>query len=589
MSRLTPWLRQIPARVNVIAGSAALLAALVVLFTLFGPRIADAVSIDAKPAVSVAAVTPVISYQARLANPTTGAPLNGTFTFVFRLYNVATEGTALWTETKDLTAVNGLVTTLLGDVTALPATVFNGQNLWLGIKVGADPEAAPRQRFAAVPYAMYSDNADRLDGQDSAFFRNANNINAGTLSEGRIPDIITRDSEVKDIVATIDGAGSGLDADLLDGLESTAFVRTTGPTSISGNSAAAAMLSVTQNGSQNGVFATTASTDPGEAALHGRAGTAGPILNGVAGVFGTSATGRGVVASSTSNDALLAFSTNAVGVKGQSSTSDGIEGLAAATSGAVHGVYGISNSTNNGAGVRGDGSYVGVWGEGTRWGVYGRATGASNSYGVWGSETSGTNTWAGYFAGKVRVTGDLSVFGSVSKGSGTFKIDHPLDPENKYLYHSFVESPDMMNVYNGNVTLGANGEAVVQLPDYFQALNRDFRYQLTPIGGPGPNLYIAQEVQGNTFRIAGGSPNLQVSWQVTGIRQDPYANANRVQVEVDKPAEERGTYLYPEAYGKDRTLGLEYKQEALMSHGPMQTSGIAPRAVDAVTQPAPQQ
>ena len=571
---------------TVVSASTIVVLLLVIVLSLRESKTVDALVGNARGVaqeVGSAAVTPVISYQGRLTNPTTGAPLNGTFTFVFRLYNVDTGGSELWSESKDLTAVNGLVTTLLGDVTALPTAVFNGQNLWLGIKVGADPEATPRQRFAAVPYAMYSDNADRLDGQDSAFFRNAGNINAGTLSEGRVDPLIARDSEIKDIVATIDGAGSGLDADLLDGLDSSAYVRTAGPTAISGNSAAAAMLTVTQNGSQNGVFASTASTDPGEAALHGRAGTAGPILNGVAGVFGTSATGRGVVASSTSNDALLAFSTNAVGVKGQSSTSDGIEGLAAATSGPVHGVYGISNSTNNGAGVRGDSPYVGLWGEGGRWGVYGRATATSNSYGVYGSSVSGTNTWAGYFAGNVNVTGTLS------KGGGSFKIDHPLDPENKYLYHSFVESPDMMNVYNGNVTLDANGEAVVQLPDYFQALNRDFRYQLTAIGGPGPNLYIAQQVQGNTFRIAGGSPNLQVSWQVTGIRQDPYANANRIQVEVEKPAEERGTYLYPEVQGKARNLGLDASRESRMMAEPAQNFSMERPAVDAVVQPAAQQ
>jgi hypothetical protein len=41
-----------------------------------------------------------------------------------------------------------------------------------------------------------------------------------------------------------------------------------------------------------------------------------------------------------------------------------------------------------------------------------------------------------------------------------------------------------------------------------------------------------------------------VSWQVTGIRHDPYAEANRIQVLVDKPASEQGTYLYPELYSQ---------------------------------------
>ena len=85
-------------------------------------------------------------------------------------------------------------------------------------------------------------------------------------------------------------------------------------------------------------------------------------------------------------------------------------------------------------------------------------------------------TNGGGYAGKFY--GNVEINGTLSKSAGTFKIDHPLDPENKYLYHSFVESPDMMNVYNGNVLLDNNGEAVVKLSDWFEALNMEFRYQL---------------------------------------------------------------------------------------------------------------
>jgi hypothetical protein len=151
------------------------------------------------------------------------------------------------------------------------------------------------------------------------------------------------------------------------------------------------------------------------------------------------------------------------------------------------------------------------------------------------------------FGGPIFVQGDLNVSGNFSKGSGSFKIDHPLDPANKYLYHSFVESPDMMNIYNGLVILDKHGKAVVQLPDYFQALNQDFRYQLTAIGTPGPKLYVASEIAGNQFAIAGGKPGAKVSWQVTGIRHDAYADAHRIQVEEDK-GKERGTYLHPELF-----------------------------------------
>jgi hypothetical protein len=113
----------------------------------------------------------------------------------------------------------------------------------------------------------------------------------------------------------------------------------------------------------------------------------------------------------------------------------------------------------------------------------------------------------------------------------------------------------MMNVYNGNVTTDGEGLATVTLPDYFEALNRDFRYQLTVIGTFAQAI-VAQEIEDGQFVIQTDQPNVKVSWQVTGIRQDPYARANRIVVEEDKPPEERGTYLHPEAHGQPESRGL---------------------------------
>jgi hypothetical protein len=146
-------------------------------------------------------------------------------------------------------------------------------------------------------------------------------------------------------------------------------------------------------------------------------------------------------------------------------------------------------------------------------------------------------------------TGNASFSGTVSKAGGSFKIDHPLDPLNKYLYHSFVESPDMMNIYNGNATTDERGDAVVELPCWFEALNRDFRYQLTVIGdGVWARARVSRKIQGGRFTIQTDVPYVEVSWQVTGVRQDAFAEAHRIPVEQDKPAEERGTLLYPGAY-----------------------------------------
>jgi hypothetical protein len=137
----------------------------------------------------------------------------------------------------------------------------------------------------------------------------------------------------------------------------------------------------------------------------------------------------------------------------------------------------------------------------------------------------GTGIYSAFF------NGDVSVVGYLYKFGGGFQIDHPLDPANKYLYHSFVESQDMKNIYDGVVVLNESGKAEIELPNWLGELNKDFRYQLTAIGASGPNLYIEEEISNNHFKIAGGKQGMKVSWQVTGIRKDPWANANRIKVE----------------------------------------------------------
>jgi Collagen triple helix repeat (20 copies) len=153
-----------------------------------------------------------------------------------------------------------------------------------------------------------------------------------------------------------------------------------------------------------------------------------------------------------------------------------------------------------------------------------------------------TGTAAGLFEGGVDVVGNLS------KSGGAFKIDDPIDPDNKYLYHSFVESPDMMNIYNGNVLTDGSGRAVVELPAYFESLNTEFRYQLTTIGSPA-KAWIATEVANNQFTIMTDQGGIKVSWQVTGVRHDAWANAHRIPNEVEKSNVEKGHYLHPELFG----------------------------------------
>jgi hypothetical protein len=157
--------------------------------------------------------------------------------------------------------------------------------------------------------------------------------------------------------------------------------------------------------------------------------------------------------------------------------------------------------------------------------------------------------YAGDFQGNIFVGGAL--YGSAAVTS----IDHPTDPANKYLLHSSVQSSDMKNIYDGVVTLDASGEAVIQMPEWFGALNRDFRYQLTCIGGFAP-VYIAGEMANNQFKIGGGKEGMKISWQVTGIRQDAWAQAHRTPVELEKPDREKGFYLHPELYGAAEEQGM---------------------------------
>ena len=240
-----------------------------------------------------------------------------------------------------------------------------------------------------------------------------------------------------------------------------------------------------------------------------------------------------------------------------------------------------ANGGNGDFDIGGDGAYgiKATGGSGTDGGSGGVFTGGDGRYGggdgIDAAPGGGASPiTAGYFcctqsdgvdfAGDFN--GDINVTGVIYAGTKDFKIDHPLDPANKYLIHASVESSEMMNIYTGNATLNDNGEATVQLPVWFESVNSDFRYQLTAIGRPSPGLYVAQEISGNQFQIAGGTPGTKVSWQVTCVRHDAYAKANPLTVEREKTFE-RGYYIHPELYGAPEEMGIEWlRHPAFMKH-----------------------
>jgi hypothetical protein len=276
------------------------------------------------------------------------------------------------------------------------------------------------------------------------------------------------------------------------------------------------------------------------------------------GITGISEHGTGVAGQSFGSPDFLTAgvrgtSQDAAGVFGYSINWKGVHGRSDHTIG-VYGTIGNLPDTPTIAAVVGNAA-------GNDAGVAGMS---ENSNGVIGITNTGNGVTgignaglAGFFAGNVEVSGNVAKLG------GSFKIDHPLDPANKYLYHSFVESPDMKNIYDGNVITDNNGEAVVTLPDYFQALNKDYRYQLTVIGTFAQAI-VTSKISNNRFTIKTNAPNVEVSWQVTGIRQDAWANKHRIPVEVEKAKEEQGYYLTPSVHDQPEEKNIVWKRNPKM-------------------------
>ncbi|HKB71189.1 MAG TPA: hypothetical protein VKH46_10135 [Thermoanaerobaculia bacterium] len=274
-------------------------------------------------------------------------------------------------------------------------------------------------------------------------------------------------------------------------------------------------------------------------AIDGRSGSGtGVHGSGVVGVLGEGTPGVQGNGGST-GDGVDGFASNAgrSGVYGSNAGSGaGVFGRGAAGDG----VHGETTGANPAAGVKGKTNNTG-------YGVYGTATGTGGA--AIGGDAPNGGKAAHFYGGDVYIDNNLHVTKAITAGTKDFKIDHPLDPANEYLVHASIESSEMVNIYSGNVVLDGHGVAAITLPAWMEAENADFRYQLTAVGLSQAGLYVAQEVRDHRFVVAGGSPGGKVSWQITGVRRDRWALANPLVVEEKKPANERGLYLHPEAYG----------------------------------------
>jgi hypothetical protein len=460
-------------------------------------------------------------FQGFLADDATGDPINASYNIVARIYSLAAGGVLLWGPETHASVVitEGWFNIELG-ATVSPLPTFAIPPYYLQLQVNGET-LTPRLKLASVPSAIQSATSDLLPFSGTY---------AGT-------------ADALDLTATGTGGNDAL------------RVQRSG-----GNSIASAIYASNLSPAMTfrGYQATSTTT------------TSAPVLD-LDIAFGTN--GSRVVDASTVGTGPAYYGATD-GLNAVEVYADASDAASAEDAHVIHAVYTGAGRTGDNVAVYGEalGDSWGIGGDfrapqiGVRGravapagggavciGVYGISTTSNTgqNIGVWGQASGGSTNYAGYFSGNVDVDGTLS------KNAGSFKIDHPLDPANKYLYHSFVESPDMKNIYDGVVVLDASGEALVELPDWFEALNQDFRYQLTCIGAFAP-VYVADEISGSRFGIAGGEPGMKVSWQVTGIRHDPYAQAHRIPVEEAKPPREQGRYRNPELYGAPESAGVYY-------------------------------
>ncbi|HUN80074.1 MAG TPA: hypothetical protein VMV81_01045 [Phycisphaerae bacterium] len=484
-------------------------------------------------------------YQGRLISG--GSPASGNFAMVFSLFNAPTLGSQVGpTLTFDgaggnpppVSVANGLFTVQLD----FGGGVFDGNSRWLEVAVEGET-LAPRQEMTATPYSLRASDAQSCN--TAVFASTAGYANAPWQTSGA--DIFFAGGNV--------GIGTATPAAPLD-LAGT--LKTNGILLPGGAGAGKVLTSdALGNGTWQNALGLTlpfSGSAPSSTSAFSVTNTSSTALTNGARFESLSSSGRGVFATAPG-----------VGVFGQSTAAGyGVYGIATSTGiGTTYGVYGTS-AAPSGYGVYG----VTTAASGTTsYGVYGQSA-VPDGYAIYGVNTNTSSSSKGVVGnGVYGVLGMGTIYGVYSLGqlgaSGTknFQIDHPLDPENKYLLHYCAEGPEPQNVYNGIVTLDVRGAAEIALPDYFAEINRDPRYALTPIGAAMPNLHIAREIINNSFLIDGGAPGKKVSWEVKAVRNDLWVRTRGAPTEIEKRGAERGKYQHPEFYGLPPERGVTYDPE----------------------------
>ncbi len=481
---------------------------------------------------------------------------------IFTLYDAASAGNVVAgpITLSSVSVVNGLFTVQID----FGSGAFTGNAAYVDIQVrtpagsGSYTQLTPRQNGTPVPYAAYAATSGS-PGFWSANGSNIYNSNAGSVGIGTQTPLGSL--EVKKTGNTlISGGAFGVTAD------QTPFpaaagqgVFLTGGNANYGNvfafdyAAFQPLALVLQAPGGHVGIGTLSPSSPltvvgsgADWAVYGQAQSGGYGIAGFAsggtgarGVYGTVGSGGycGTSGDHSGSGYYGLLGTQNEGVYGYAQTGYGVHGVSSY-------YYGVRGESTSNYGVYGSGQEGGLF-IGQSFGVDGEATNASStSMGVFGFTYNSAGGFGVYSVGNFAATGNKS-----------FQIDHPLDPENKYLMHYCTEGPEPLNVYRGNVTLDTNGQAWVTLPDYFDQINRDPSYQLTAIGEAAPNLHIASKIANQRFQIAGGVAGQEISWRVEAVRNDRFVRTYGAPVEQDKPQELRGKYLQPELYGQPKEKG----------------------------------
>ncbi len=496
-----------------------------------------------------------MTYQAVVRNASDALVANTAIGMQVSILQSTPTGIAVYIETHNPTTnINGLATVEIGNGTPVAGS-FSGIDWSAGpyyLKTETDPSGGTTYSISAttqllsVPYALYAENSGNGFSGDYNDLTNApTNVSAFTNDAGYITSPNDADSDPTNEIQTLSVAGSTLS---ISGGNSVVLPGATGNT-------------LDQAYDQGGAGAGRVITaDAGEVEINSA------VSNGIALRTAHSTTGVAILANSTSaantystiQSSTASSSSNASAVIGNSSGAAwGVSGQVQSTATSQAAVYGSNLRTNGGHGAYGIG-FNGLVGE----------TNYSQGNAVWGKNydaiapigngigTAGTGYWG--VIGEDLYLGSVSgAYGVLSNGdfgatgAKTFIIDHPKDPENKFLRHFSTESNEVLNIYRGNVVMDANGEAIVELPDYYDDINTNPSYHLTPIGGFA-QLYVKEEIADGKFVIAGGNAGMKVSWTIYAERNDPYFQMypEKRSVEVEKREGQRGKYFMPQLYGQ---------------------------------------